>query len=230
MIEPSYILVGIKSGLKGVPIMLYLTFGSLLIGSFIGLVIALIRCYEVPVLSKIVEVIIDILKGVPIMTIILIIYLYGTNLIKYLSDNTVLNYDISKVNTTNMVLLAMIIMSVTKSTEIFRGAFYSIEKGQIEAASAMGYSTVQMLRDIIIPQMFIVVLPMMGNLIIGLMKASSLASVIAVTEIVQHALSTASTNFKFLEAYLAVALIYWAFSIIIEILISFAEKKTKKYT
>lgn len=83
----------------------------------------------------------------------------------------------------------------------------------------------QVLARVIIPEAFVVALPTLGNTLIGLLKGTSLAFVCAVVEMTAQAKIIAGANYRYFEVYLALAVIYWGVTIMIEQLIQFVEKK-----
>jgi polar amino acid transport system permease protein len=105
-------------------------------------------------------------------------------------------------------VLAMTICYGAYLGEIFRAGIQSIQKGQMEAAIALGLTRGQALRRIILPQTVRVVLPPLGNEFIALLKDSSLVSVIAVSDLLRRGTEFATGHFAFFEAYTVVALAY----------------------
>ncbi|GIQ65256.1 hypothetical protein PACILC2_38240 [Paenibacillus cisolokensis] len=109
--------------------------------------------------------------------------------------------------------------------EIFRAAFISVDKGQMEACITGGMTKVQAYRRIILPQAARNALPATGNIFISLIKETSLAFTLGVVEIFAEAKMQAAESFRFFEAYLAVALIYWGLIIVY----SYLQKLLEKY-
>jgi His/Glu/Gln/Arg/opine family amino acid ABC transporter permease subunit len=97
--------------------------------------------------------------------------------------------------------------------EIFRAGLQTVDKGQIEAAKALGLSGWQRFRHIVFPQAFRMVLPPLGNDFVAMVKDSSLVSVLGVTDIAQLAKVTAAGNFRYFETYNVAALLYLTMTI-----------------
>jgi ABC-type amino acid transport system permease subunit len=97
--------------------------------------------------------------------------------------------------------------------EVFRAGLQSIEKGQIEAAEALGLSPWRRFRHIVFPQAFRRILPPLGNDFIAMVKDSSLVSVLGVLDVTQAGKITAAGNFRYFETYNVVALIYLTMTI-----------------
>ncbi len=110
-------------------------------------------------------------------------------------------------------------------TEIFRAGIQAIGKGQHEAAHALGMSTTQTLRRIVLPQAFRIVIPPIGNQFIAMMKDSSLVSIMGVWELTFRAEKIGKQNFRSLETFLIAAAFYWVLTIIFQ----FFQGKLEEY-
>lgn len=93
-------------------------------------------------------------------------------------------------------------------SEVFRAGIQGIEKGQIEAAQSLGLRRFQILRLIVLPQAFRLILPPLGNDFIAMLKESSLVSVLGVEDVTRRGQTSAAANFRFFETYNIVALTY----------------------
>ena len=98
-------------------------------------------------------------------------------------------------------------------SEIFRAGIQSIERGQMEAARALGMNYIQAMRHVILPQAIRRVLPALGNDFIAMLKDSSLVSVLGVSDITQLAKLYASSTFLFFQTYSLLGLIYLTLTI-----------------
>jgi polar amino acid transport system permease protein len=106
-------------------------------------------------------------------------------------------------------LIALCLNVSAYNAETFRSGINSIRKGQIEAGKAMGMSHLQAMRQIVIPQAWRRVLPVLASTWISLFKDTSLVSVIAVGELAHVSLQIRSQSFRVLEMLTAMASIYW---------------------
>jgi L-cystine transport system permease protein len=113
--------------------------------------------------------------------------------------------------------------------ESIKGAFFSVDKGQYEAGYSVGLTRIQTLRRIIIPQVLPVALPMLTNNIVGTIKGSSIVMVIGITEVLAGSVIPSSKTYSFFEGYIAAALIYWGFTILVETVAVNIEKRGDKY-
>ncbi|AEF85873.1 ABC-type amino acid transport system, permease component [Treponema primitia ZAS-2] len=215
----KFMLVALAAGVSRVPTSLYIGLIPVLIGIVLGLPIALVRFYEIKVLSPLFNWIVTIVRGIPIVMLLLVFYIVATRLYTGASSY--------KINTSLVAISALTLPAVVGISEIFRGCLGSVGREQFDAAYASGYTTIQLLFKVVLPQIIPVSIPMMGNTVIGMIKAAVLASMISVIDILDGALRTAENNFRYLEAYIAAALIYWALAFILTRIFSFIEGYTK---
>ena len=154
-----------------------------------------------------------VIRGVPELLLLLIVY-YGTpTLIQDVAED--FGYDIIiDVNPFVAGVMTLGFIYGAFSTEVFRGAILAVEKGQIEAAYAGGMSRTQMVRRILLPQVWRFALPGLGNVWMVLMKATALISVIQLPELTRNAgIGAGNTKLPF-SFYFAVSLIYLGITIV----------------
>ncbi len=114
-------------------------------------------------------------------------------------------------------------------SEVYRGGIESVAKGQWEAATALNMTTAQKYRRVIIPQAIPPALAGMGNYLVGIFKDTPMLSVIGVTELMHTANSIGAENYRFLEPYTMVGIIFLAISLpaagLIRLLEGYARRK-----
>ena len=227
--DGAFLLYEIGVGIRFIPVVLLLSVIPLLSGLLLGTGIALIRLLRVPVLAPALTVAVLFLRGVPLVLQLTILYL-AVNLsfdsVANAVGSTLTSKDIS------YTLVAVIGLSVNATvylSEVMRAALSSVGTGQYEAAYSVGMTTGQVIRRIVLPQALPVAVPLIGNNFIGLIKGSSVASLISVVEMINATLYEASGNYKFLEAYVAVALLYWVLCITVEQLTRLLENRVGVY-
>ena len=115
------------------------------------------------------------------------------------------------------------------ASEVIRAAILSIPKGQWEAAHMIGMSYTQTLRRVILPQATRVSIPPLSNTFISLVKDTSLASLILVTEMFRRAQEIAATNYEFLLLYTEVAIIYWIICFFLSLIQGRLEHRFDRY-
>jgi L-cystine transport system permease protein len=130
-----------------------------------------------------------------------------------------------------LAVIALSIPATLYLSEIFRGSLESIDKSQFDAASSVGHTGVHTFFRIIVPQMIPVSLPMMGNVTVGMLKGVAIVSMVGgVGDMLSAAKDAAAINYRYLEAYVAAAIIYWALCFGIQKLFAFIEKYFKQKT
>lgn len=114
------------------------------------------------------------------------------------------------------------------ASEIIRGGILSVERGQCEAADAIGLTTLDKYRYVIGPQSLPIILPPLTGLIISLVKSSAIVSVIAVSELTTEALNLIADTFMAFEIWLTVAAIYLVLTVSLSLAVSLFEARLKR--
>ncbi|WP_080844178.1 amino acid ABC transporter permease [Cytobacillus gottheilii] len=193
-----------------------LTLIAFVIGLSLAILTALARISSVKILQVIARIYVSAIRGTPLLVQLFIIF-YGLPTIGVIIDpfpSAVIGFSL------NVGAYA---------SEIIRAAILSIPKGQWEAGYSMGMSYQQLLKRIILPQASRVSIPPLSNTFISLVKDTSLASMILVTEMFRRAQEIAATNYEFLLLYSMAALIYWVICFVLSILQGFMEKRLNRY-
>lgn len=202
--------------------------GSVFFGFLIGLGIAALRLSKSRVLRGIGSVYVTILRSVPSIVLLFIIY-YGLPL--WFRNR--FGIDMSNVSTLVYVIVTFSLLLGSSMSEIIRTAYLSVPKGQYEAAVMVGLTPVQAIRRIIFPQGFIVALPNFGNIFIFMLKEGALAYTIGLHDVLGRGmyLSGLKANVYNLELYVALTLIYWPCTFILEKIFKAWEKalRNKKH-
>ena len=114
------------------------------------------------------------------------------------------------INALTAGVLGLAINSTAFTIEIIRAGFAAIPPGQYEAARSLGLHRLQMLRLVIVPQVFRIVLPTLGNQIVSVVLGSAVASIIGVSELTYQTQSIGSSTFRYFELFTITALFYIA--------------------
>ncbi len=224
-----FMFTALKEALKYTPITLILAIVPLIVGIFIGTLVAVGRLFKIKILARVLQILVVTIKGIPLVLQIIIINFAVIQPVDFLSEKLKWSFASKDIDRIYIVIIAMSIFSVVNISETIRGALISVDKGQYEAAYSVGLSKTQALRRIILPQALPVAVPSLCNNFIGLIKGSSLAFVISVTDLMNGALITATSNYRYLEAYVASAIVYWVICIVIEKSSVILEKHLKVY-
>lgn len=203
-------------GILGVlPITLLLAITILVLSTLLGVVIALIQQYKIPVLIQLIGLFKLFLRGTPMVVFLYLMYYALPAAGQLIVSLLGIDYNM---NNLSPVIILIVTVSLTLSTfqsEIIRGSFLAVDYGQIEAAHSLGYSFFQTFKRIIAPQAFVHAVPDFANSFTVAIKATSLGFLITVIDIFAQAKIMAAQNFRFIEAFLMVALIYWGIGILI---------------
>jgi L-cystine transport system permease protein len=118
-----------------------------------------------------------------------------------------------------MFVFALIALSLTAAAymaEIIRSGLLAVAQGQTEAAYTIGMTSFQALHRIVLPQATMASLPSLCNLVVGVLHGSSLLYLVSVREVTGTAMVIASREWKFIESYVAVAILYWGVTLLLE--------------
>jgi len=225
VIDIPFIWTALKEIIKALPLTLMLTVIPIIVGFFIGLVVALIRVYEVKGLSAVANGYVSFLRGTPIIMHIMLIYFGLPMLLQAAAPKLA----ISSIPVSVFVLTALSLSAGAYLSEVIRSGIISIPKGQAEAAYSVGMSTFQMMVRIILPQALSQSIPNFTNIFIGFLHTTSIAFIVSEKELTGAAKIVASNNLKFLEAYIAAGIIYWVVTILVESISLLLEKKATSY-
>lgn len=213
--------------LEKLPITLGLAFLAMLIGLILGLLMAIVKIKKIKVLTQVVNFIISLVRGTPVIVQLYIAFFGVPMVFKYLNQTFGFNLAVADIPGFVYAMVALGLNQSAFSAEIIRSALQSVNEGQVEAAQALGMTYSQALRRIIIPEAFEVALPTLGNSLINIIKSTSLAFTCAVVEITAQGKIIAGRTYRYFEVYISLAIIYWIITIIIEQLIKFIEKKIR---
>ena len=215
--------------LKGVPITMAITIVAMIFGMLFGILIALCRIYKLPILNRLFILYISFIRGTPLI-VQLYVFFYGVPvLLDFINVKFGTNFNASEISPLIYAFIVYTLNTSAYQAETFRSSINAIHVGQMEAAQSIGMTTAQAMYRIILPQAFIVALPNLGNLFIGLIKATSLAFAVKVVEIMALARIIANDGYLFLEMYLVAAVIYWIISLVFEYTFVAMEKRMRRY-
>lgn len=202
--------------LKGSVMTVELTVITLVLGTLIGIVFALMRLSSNIVLSQISNFYTWIIRGTP-MLLQLFFFYYG------LPSAGI------RLSPFQAAVIGLSLNSGAYMAEIIRGGIISIDKGQFEAAKALGFSYSETMRRIILPQTFKVIIPPVGNEFITILKDTSLVSTIAMVELMRSAQQMYASTFKPIEIFSTAAVLYLVMTTVFTTIFSWYEKRLSVY-
>lgn len=190
---------------------LKITAASILFGLILGIFIALMRLSKKKSINIPAKMYISVIRGTPILLQLFIIY-YGIS-------------DIIKLSAFPSAVIAFGVHCSAYIAEILRGAVNSIDIGQREAALSLGMTRFQAFQRIVFPQAFKRSVPPLGNQFIIATKDSSLASAIAIPELLQKSQQLGSSTYHQLEYFLIAGIYYLILTLILGFVVRRVEKK-----
>ncbi|WP_440312064.1 amino acid ABC transporter permease [Leucobacter chromiireducens] len=199
-----------------IPVTLALSVVATVIGTLLGLGLALIKLARVPVLSQICAVLVSYLRGTPPLVQLLLNVNAVPIAILYINHAFGTNWDAMALSPFVVAAFTFALTEAAYSSETIRAALLSVDKREIEAAHALGMTSWQTLTRVTVPNAAVVAFPTLVNHFIGMLKQSSLAFVVSIVEITAYAKILGGRDYRFFEAYLATAIIYWALTVLIE--------------
>lgn len=209
--------------LRGAGLTLFIALIGTIFGAVIGLIAGIIRTIPVPergtkkwflkLVNFILSIYIEFFRGTPMIVQAMVIY-YGSAL--------AFNMDM------NVLLAAVIVVSINTGAymaEIVRGGIVSIEKGQFEAAQAIGMNHFQTMMNVVLPQVIRNILPATGNQFVINIKDTSVLNVISVSELYFLTKSVAGNNFRYFESFFVACILYFVMTFIVTRVLLYFERK-----
>ncbi|KAB1070280.1 amino acid ABC transporter permease [Methylobacterium planeticum] len=200
---------------QGVQLTVLITVASLAVSTVLGLFWAMLRVSGIRLLSGFSVVMVNILRGIPIIVQLFYIYFvmpeFGLSLTAVQAG-----------------IIGLGIAYSAYQAENFRAGIEAVDRGQIEAAQAIGMGWWLTMRRVVLPQAVRIALPPYGNLMIMMLKDSSQASTITVAELALQGKLIASSTFKNTSVFSLVALMYLALSLPLILLVRHLEKRTDR--
>lgn len=203
---------------NGLKTTLTVTFFALVIGIFLGFLVAIVRSTydktgKMKLLNAVCQVYLTVIRGTPVVVQLLIIYfvIFGS----------------VKIDKTLVAIMAFGLNSGAYVAEIIRGGIMSIDNGQFEAGRSLGFNYVQTMIYIILPQVFKNVLPSLGNEFIVLMKETSVAGYIALEDLTKGGDIIRSRTYDAFMPLIAVAVIYLVLVMFFTKLLNILERRLR---
>jgi polar amino acid transport system permease protein len=222
---------------KGLGVTVFVTLTGFLLATVLGLVIALLGMADSQILRQVARFYVEVVRGIPILVLLFYIAFVGAPafvvLFNFVATPLIVADLIEPMVVRDVSLMwrAIIALMIGYSAfiaEIFRAGIQSIDKGQIEAAKALGLSRSQRFRLVVFPQAIRVIFPPLSNDFVAMVKDSSLVSVLGVADITQMGKVYASGSFRFFETYSIVAYVYLLLTIGLSILLRDFERRMRE--
>ena len=205
--------------LHGAVLTIELTAASVAIGTFIGLIVAMLKMSKRKWIAWPAAAYVDFFRGTPLLVQIFLIYLGAPQIFNFVPPDSY-KYIAG--------IIALSLNSGAYIAEIFRAGIQSIDRGQTEAARSLGMSQTQAMIYVVLPQAFKRVIPPLGNEFIAMLKDSALVSVIAIEELLFSGRIIVGRSFRPFEIYIAVAAIYLVMTLTISQFVNYLERRLAK--
>ena len=183
-----------------------------------GVLAALLRLSPIGIVRKIMAFYVYIMRGTPLMLQILFIY-YGLPFIPYVGV---------QLDDTTAAVISFVLNYAAYLCEIFRGGIQSIPKGQYEGAKVLGFTYVQTMRKIILPQVIKRVLPPLANETINLLKDTSLVYILAMNDVLRITRGIVQRDFD-TSAFIVAAIFYLIMTFVLTNIFNYLEKRYAVY-
>ena len=209
----SYAIDALPTLMQGVKYTIFITVVGILIGLLLGVIFGFGRLSNNVIIYGISSIYVQVLRGTPIMIQALYIYFAIPMLLS------------TEINPLVAGITAIALNAGAYIAEIVRGAVESIDQGQVEAGRSLGLSKWQTMYKIVWPQAFKRMIPPLGNQFIISLKDTSLLTVIGVGELTRQGTIVVATNFRAVEIYTMVAILYLVMTLSITFILRLIEKR-----
>ena len=218
----DYIAKTFLETLKGVPTTLIIMIVAMILSFGPALFLALGQIYKVKGVRTFSLVYLAFIRATPPILLILFFYSLFPSLLNQFLKSIGSNVDIFKLNPIYYAFIIYSLMTTGSLSEILRSAILTVDKGQLEAAQAIGLSNSQAYVRILFPQALRSALPNLANLVINIVKGTSLVFVMTIKDITAIARVEASYGYQYFESYFVIflqyilicGLIQWGFSLL----------------
>lgn len=201
--------------LAGARVTTLIALAGLVGGTILGLITGLMRAYGGPILNAVALVYIELIRGTPIVVQVMFLY-FAMPILTGL-----------RIDPMSAAVLAIVVNAGAYIAEIVRGAFLSIPRGLTEAGLAMGLPHWKVLAHIVGPLAFRRLIPPLGNQFIVSLKDTSLFIVIGVGELTRTGQEIMASNFRAVEIWTAVAVIYLVMTGTLSAILRLIEKRMR---
>lgn len=221
MFEIHQLLSVLSMLIENVPTTLYLTLMSLFWSVVVAVVLSLLQSSQYKVLSWLAKLYIDIVRGAPLLLLILLVFYGGKLVLNYWQINT------HSISDKTFAITAIALSMSAYFAELMRSSYQAVSNTQREAIESVNIAPVIGFVRIILPQALILSLPNLSNLLINLVKLTSLVSIIGIADVFNRAqkISQNSYGLNQVSAFVGVILIYWILNVLIFLTLKKVEKK-----
>jgi His/Glu/Gln/Arg/opine family amino acid ABC transporter permease subunit len=190
----------------------------------LALLMNVVFAYRLKILSAVIGAYVSLARALPIYLQIVLFFFGLPVVIRTIALQLGLNFNVRSIPTMVTIVIAFTFNMTAYLTEAIRGGVAGISKGEVDAAFSIGMTLWQTLRRLIIPQAVALILPSLSVLLIGLTHSTTLAFGATIIEMNGQASIAASGNGLYFEAFLVAGMLFWAMTLMIELLFAILEK------
>lgn len=223
----NYIFETFIKTLQGVPVTLAIMLVAMLLSIIPALFLALGQIYQVRGVKTFSVVYLAFIRATPPILLILFFYSLFPSLLNQFFKNIGSSFDVFSINPLYYAFIIYSLMTIGSLSEIIRSALLTVDKGQLEAAQAIGLTTRQAYLRIVFPQALKAALPNLCNLVINIVKGTSLVFVMTIKDITSIARVEAAYGYQYFESYFVIFIIYLLICGLIQLLFTLAEKRLR---
>ncbi len=228
MIDGAEIVSDFLGSLGGLPLTLILVIVPMLIALPLGFCMAVFAVRRTPVASQLTRVFVSFMRGTPIIVQIFLIYNAMPLAIDAACKAVGVPINIWDINNLTYAITAFALSETAILAEVFRAALNGVDSGQLEAAECCGLTVGQAYVRIIVPQALTSALPVLANSTTELIKTTSLAFSMAISDVTGLAKIQGAASSDYFDAYLAVFVIYLVLVLVAEQLFKLAERRANR--
>lgn len=200
--------------IKALPITLSIAVIGMMLGIVLGTLITFARRSKNKYINSVFNTYVSFFRGTPLMVQMFLFFFGMPQIIPAFA----------KLPAYGAAILVMTINSSAYISEVVRSSLLAVDKGQMEAALAMGLSRFRAMERIILPQAFKIAIAPLGNTFISMIQGTAIVFMIGLRDIMGISKMTAATSYRFFETYLAVGIIYWMITLLVTKLIALLER------
>jgi His/Glu/Gln/Arg/opine family amino acid ABC transporter permease subunit len=216
----------IPSLLHGFSVVVQATIFGFLLATLLGMIIAIGRLSNIKVIKGSLYLFLELIRGTPLLVQLVYIYYVVPLLLNLIASMFGYKTDVQIASLTAGILGLGINYGCYMS-EVIRASILSIDRGQTEAALALGFGKYQALFRIVMPQALRSIIPSLGNYLVMMVKDTSLLAYVAVNELLLRTQTFASQTFLTIESYTFLAIAYLIISVPLSYLVKVIENKLK---
>jgi arginine/lysine/histidine transport system permease protein len=202
--------------LEGIKVTLEIAFLAGLLGFVMGIILSLFKISNIKILGFLADAYTSIFRGTPLVLQLMIIYFGSPQVLGY------------QIEPFTAAVVSFALNSTAYISEIIRGGILAVDKGQSEAAMALGVPYRPMMLNIVLPQALKNILPSLMNEFISLTKESAIVTTIGVMDIMRRAYQVGADKFRFIEPLLLAGIIYYVMVMILTLIGKAVERSMRK--